>query len=101
MSIFHDVKKAFDSLDRGTLPETLEYYGILGTEWNWFRSYLTNRRQLTIYVNCCSDLKKVDFGVPQGDIISPVIFIIYVNDIINCCRISNCVSYMQMIRVCI
>ena len=78
MGIFLDVKKAFDSLDRGILLEKLKYYGILGTEWNWFRSYLTNRRQLTMYENCSSDLKKVDFGVPQGGIIFPVLFLNYV-----------------------
>ena len=93
IGIFLDVKKAFNSLDRNILLEKLKYYGISGNEWNWFRSYLSNRRQLTVYENFNSDLKNVNFGVPQGGIISPILFLIYVNDIVNCCKESNCVLY--------
>ena len=93
IGIFLDVKKACDSLERNILLEKLKYYGISGNEWNWFRSYLSNRRQLTVYENFNSDLKNVNFGVPQGGIISPILFLIYVNDIVNCCKESNCVLY--------
>ena len=72
MGIFLDIKKAFDSLDRTILLDKLTYYGILGFEWKWFESYLTDRRQCVMHDNHKSELKRVNFGVPQGGGLSPV-----------------------------
>ena len=58
-----------------------------------FRSYLFNRHQLTAYENFSSDLNNVDYGVLQGGITYPILFPIYVNNIINCCKENNCVLY--------
>ena len=95
IGIFLDAKTAFDSLDRNILLEKLRYYGISGNEWNWFRSYFSDKRQLTVYENFCSDLKNVDIGVSQGGIISPILFLVYVNDIVKCYKESNCVLYAE------
>ena len=93
VGIFLDIKKAFDSLDRNILLQKLKYYGIAGIEWRWFQSYLSDRRQLTMYNNCPSDIKRVDFGVPQGGIVSPLLFLVYINDIVNCSNLAECVLY--------
>ena len=64
LGVFLDVKKAFDPLDRNILLDKLLYYGITGAAWNWFQSYLVNRRQLTVYNECGSSVQTLDFGVP-------------------------------------
>ena len=92
LGVFLDVKKAFDSLDRNILLKKLSYYGISGKEWDWFHSYLSNRRQITVYDGCSSNMKRVDFGVPQGGSISPVLFLLYVNDMPN--TSLNCESLL-------
>ena len=93
MGIFMDIQKAFDSLDRDILLDKLTFYGILDTELQWFRSYLTNRRQYVKYNNFDSSLKRVNYGVPQGSAVSPVLFLIYINDIVECFHGSKCVLY--------
>ena len=94
LGVFLDVKKAFDSLDRNILLEKLRYYGISGKEWDWFNSYLCNRRQTTVYNGSSSNMQRVDFGVPQGGSISPVLFLLYVNDMPNCS--STCKSLLYV-----
>ena len=65
ISIFIDFKKAFDTVDHEILLHKLEYYGIRGIANNFFRSYLTNRRQYTVINGIKSDLRTVSCGVPH------------------------------------
>ena len=84
LGIFLDIKKAFDCLDRNILMDKLRYYGITGKELDWFSSYLRKRQQYTVVDQSSSSLSNVNFGVPQGGILSPILFLIYVNDIGRC-----------------
>ena len=79
--IFLDLSKAFDSLDHKILIDKLNYYGIVNNEANIFRSYLTNRKQFVNYDGTKSDTLPISTGVPQGSILGPLRFIIYMNDI--------------------
>ena len=61
----------------------LEYYGFRGIVLNWFTSSLENRKQFVKYQSCDSEYKNIKCGVPQGSILGPLLFILYVNDITN------------------
>ena len=74
---------AFDTLDHTILLDKLLYYGIKGTELAWFKSYLTNRTQFVSYNGTNSRTLSITTGVPQGSILGPLLFIIYMNDIHN------------------
>ena len=79
---FLDLSKAFDSLDRDILLKKLAYYGILGCELQWFRSYFRDRKQYVVYNSQSSSLLPIKYGTPQGSILGPLLFSIYINDIV-------------------
>ena len=92
ISIFLDLKKAFDTVDHGILLSKLSKYGAVGTPLRWFASYLTDRKQYCQINGHKSCLKNVLCGIPQGSCLGPLLFILYANDFEQC--LEKCTANM-------
>ena len=93
VGIFLDLSKAFDTINHRILIQKLEHYGIRGITKLWFQDYLTNRIQVVKYGQIRSKEMLIQAGVPQGSILGPILFLLYMNDIENCSKLLSFILF--------
>ena len=87
---FLDIEKCFDTINHDILLQKLKHYGIGGNAFDWFRDYLCGRRQCVRVDNITSELRPCPIGVPQGSILGPILFLVYVNEFSQNIGNQNC-----------
>ena len=100
VGVFLDLQKAFDTVYLNILLKSPDHYGIRGVDNNWFKSYLSNRKQFLIINGVDSDLQSMKFGVPRGSFLGTLLFLIYINDLhstIKFCTTRHCADNTNLL----
>ena len=92
-----DLSKAFDVMDHSILKVKLEHYGFRGIVLDFLMSFLNNRKYFVHVNRYSSDIRNVNIGVPQGSILGPLFFLIFINDMKNCSLLLIFIPFVDII----